>query len=138
MRPINGELTMGNALGLSESYYKPTEKEVLEDYLKAVEILTINDSKLVIEKQVVEQTEINKEENYIIKGKLAEKEKVIEAAAREAEQQKKRMDDIQKEIDKIREIMDRFAPSEGMDRLFDDEERERGRRHAGQQRAPSK
>jgi hypothetical protein len=133
MRPINVELTMGHALGLSESYYKPTEKEVLEDYLKAVEILTINDSKLVIQKQVVEQTEINTEENYIIKGKLAEKEKVIEAAAREAEQQKKRMDDIQKEIDKIREIMDRFAPSEGMDRLFDDEERERERRHAGQQ-----
>jgi hypothetical protein len=138
MRPINVELTMGHALGLSESYYKPTEKEVLEDYLKAVEILTINDSKLVIQKQVVEQTEINKEENYIIKGMLAEKEKVIEAAAREAEQQKKRMDDMQKEIDKIREIMDSFAPSEGMDRLFDDEERERERRHAGQQRAPSR
>jgi hypothetical protein len=36
MKPINVELTMGQVLGLSESYYKPTEKEVLEDYLKAI------------------------------------------------------------------------------------------------------
>jgi hypothetical protein len=44
MKPINVELTMGQVLGLSESYYKPTEKEVLEDYLKAVPLLTINDN----------------------------------------------------------------------------------------------
>jgi hypothetical protein len=43
MKPINVELTMGHDIGLSESYYKPTEKEVLEDYLKAVPLLTIND-----------------------------------------------------------------------------------------------
>lgn len=92
MKPINVELTMGHALGLSESYYKPTEKEVLEDYLKAVDLLTINDNgKLILQKQVLEQTERNKEENYIIKGKLAEKEKETEATAREAEQQKKEM-----------------------------------------------
>lgn len=80
MKPINVELTMGHALGLSESYYKPTEKEVLEDYLKAVDLLTINDNnKLTLQKQeVVELTEKNKEENYIIKGKLAEKEKDFE------------------------------------------------------------
>jgi hypothetical protein len=36
MRPINVEVTMGHDLGLSESYWKPTEHEVLEDYLKAV------------------------------------------------------------------------------------------------------
>ena len=63
---------------------------------------------------------------------IEEKEK----AAKEAEHQRKHMEDMQKEIEKIREIMDRFAPSESMDRLFD-EDRER-RRHAGQQRAPSK
>jgi hypothetical protein len=44
MKPINVELTMEQVLGLSESYYKPTEKEVLEDYLKAVPLLTINDN----------------------------------------------------------------------------------------------
>jgi hypothetical protein len=34
MKPINVEMTMGHDIGLSESYYKPSEKEVLEDYLK--------------------------------------------------------------------------------------------------------
>ena len=48
---------------------------------------------------------------------LGEKEK----AAKEAEHQRKHMEDMQKEIEKIREIMDRFAPSESMDRLFDED-----------------
>lgn len=52
MRPINVEITMGHNIGLSASYYKPTEKEVLEDYLKAREFLTINDSNKLQEKIV--------------------------------------------------------------------------------------
>jgi hypothetical protein len=72
MRPINVELTMGHDIGVSESYYKPTEREVLEDYLKAVDLLTINSDKLVLQKQVLELKEKSKEENYIIKGKFEE------------------------------------------------------------------
>jgi hypothetical protein len=78
MRPINVEITMGHDIGVSASYYKPTEREVLEDYLKAAEMLTINDDKLTLQKQVTELTEKSKEENYIIKGKLSEKEKEIQ------------------------------------------------------------
>ena len=90
MKPINVELTMGHALGLSESYYKPTEKEVLNDYLKAVPLLTINydNDKSALQKQVAELTEKSKEEDYIIKGKLAEKEK-------EAEESKKRLEELE-------------------------------------------
>jgi hypothetical protein len=47
MKPINVEITMGHNIGLSSCYYKPTEKEVLEDYLKAVEFLTINNSNIL-------------------------------------------------------------------------------------------
>ena len=36
MKPINVEATMGHDLGISQSYWKPTEREVLDDYLKAV------------------------------------------------------------------------------------------------------
>ena len=42
MRPINVEITMGHNIGISASYYRPTEREVLEDYLKAVDLLTID------------------------------------------------------------------------------------------------
>jgi hypothetical protein len=130
MNHSNVELLIGHAPALQASYYKPTQSDVLADYLKAVDELTIvpdYHDKATLKKQVAALTEKSKEESYIIKGKLAEKEKEIEAAAREAEHQRKRMEDMQKEIDKIREIMDRFAPSEGLDRLFDED---RERRHA--------
>ncbi len=78
MRPINVEITMGHNIGLSASYYKPTEKEVLEDYLKAIGLLTVDDDNLTLQKQVVELTEKSKQENYIIKGKLSDKEKEIQ------------------------------------------------------------
>ena len=38
----NIELLTGNNKGISDSYYKPTEQEIFEDYLKAVDLLTIN------------------------------------------------------------------------------------------------
>jgi len=46
--------------------------------LRAIELLTINADKVTLQKQIVELTEKSKEENYIIKGKLADKEKEIE------------------------------------------------------------
>jgi hypothetical protein len=78
MKPINVEVLMSHSTGVSDSYYRPLEKELLQDYLKAVDLLTINDDKLTLQKQVVELTEKSKEENYIIKGKLSEKEKEIQ------------------------------------------------------------
>jgi hypothetical protein len=41
-------------------------------------MLSINDHRLTLQKQVAELTEKSKQENYIIKGKLSEKEKEIE------------------------------------------------------------
>jgi site-specific recombinase XerD len=46
--------------------------------LRAIELLTINVDKVTLQKQIVELTEKSKEEKYIIKGKLADKEKEIE------------------------------------------------------------
>ena len=74
MKPINVELTMGHDIGISASYYKPTEKEVLEDYQKAVNILTINGDNAVLQKQVEELKERNKDGEYIVKAKLQEKD----------------------------------------------------------------
>jgi hypothetical protein len=78
MKPINIEKLMNHSVGISDSYYRATENEMLEDYLKAIEFLSINDDKLTLQKQVTELTEKSKEENYIIKGKLSEKEKEIQ------------------------------------------------------------
>lgn len=42
MKPVNVEMLMGHSTGLSDSYYKPTERELLDDYLKAVDALNID------------------------------------------------------------------------------------------------
>src|SRR6476646_5373687 len=60
MRPINVEITMGHNIGISASYYKPTEQEVLEDYLKAVDLLTINGNEQKLSRQVAELQDKNK------------------------------------------------------------------------------
>ena len=44
MKPINVEIMMGHSIGISASYYRPLEREILEDYLKAVPLLTIGGS----------------------------------------------------------------------------------------------
>jgi integrase len=86
MRPINVEITMGHDIGVSASYYKPTEREVLEDYLKAVDLLTINGDKIILQKQVLELRERSKDNEYIIKAKLQEKENQIDALIKKQEQ----------------------------------------------------
>jgi hypothetical protein len=78
MKSINVEITMGHNIGVSGSYYKPTEKEVLEDYLKAVELLTINNNQKILEKQIYELKENSKDNEYIIKAKLHEKDEQIQ------------------------------------------------------------
>ena len=43
MKPINVETLMGHSTGISDSYYRPTQKDLLEDYLKAAPLLTISE-----------------------------------------------------------------------------------------------
>jgi hypothetical protein len=45
MKPINIEILMGHSVGISDSYYRLTENELLQDYLKAVDVLTISEEK---------------------------------------------------------------------------------------------
>jgi hypothetical protein len=66
MKPINVEILMGHSVGLSDSYYRATESELLEDYLKIIDFLTINEENrlrkkienLQIEKSRIEQLEL--------------------------------------------------------------------------------
>lgn len=73
---------MGHNIGLSSSYYRPTEKEVLEDYLKAIDMLTIHSDEQKLIKQVEELKGKSKDSEFIIKGRLEEKDKQIELLMR--------------------------------------------------------
>jgi hypothetical protein len=102
MKPINIEKLMNHSVGISDSYYRATENEMLEDYLKATDFLTINDDKLTLQKQVAELTEKSKQENYIIKGKLSEKEKEIQMLS---QRDSMNTDAIANLSDKMQELM---------------------------------
>jgi hypothetical protein len=62
IRSINIETLMGHSIGISDSYYKITEDELLQDYLKGIDLLTINEEnrlKLKLEQNIqIEKSQI--------------------------------------------------------------------------------
>jgi integrase len=77
MKPANVEVLMGHSIGISDSYYRPSDKDILDDYLKTVDLLTINTTQIVLEKQITELKEKSRDNEYIIKAKLQEKDEQI-------------------------------------------------------------
>jgi hypothetical protein len=80
MNIVSKELLMGHkqSLGLEKSYYRPTNDKLLNEYLKVIDDLTINDENR-LSKQVQELQEKNQDKDYIIQGKLSEKDDQIKA-----------------------------------------------------------
>lgn len=61
MKLLNVKMLMRHDTGLEKSYYKPSEKELLEDYLKVVDLLTINEEsrlKRKVETLTIEKSRI--------------------------------------------------------------------------------
>jgi hypothetical protein len=78
MKPINIEKLLSHSIGISNSYYRPTENELLEDYLKVAELLSI-DKENKLQRQLNEYADKSTEETFIIKGKLQEKDEQIKS-----------------------------------------------------------
>jgi hypothetical protein len=76
MKPINIEKLLSHSIGISNSYYRPSENELLEDYLKVVDSLTINktNNNKKLEKEIEVLREKNESNEYAIKAKLQEKD----------------------------------------------------------------
>ena len=68
MKPIHVEILMGHSTGISDSYYTPTEKDLLEDYLKAVMLLTIEGRAIPMDTQSIEK-EIDDLVTYVDSGR---------------------------------------------------------------------
>lgn len=47
MKSINIETLMGHSIGISDIYYRITEEELLSEYLKAVDLLTIKENSII-------------------------------------------------------------------------------------------
>ena len=67
MKPINVEKLLSHSTGISDSYYRATEKELLDDYLKATDSLTI-DERNKLKKRIDKLEGKNEDENYIMKS----------------------------------------------------------------------
>jgi hypothetical protein len=76
MKPINIEKLLSHSIGISNSYYRPTENELLEDYLRAADFLSI-DKEHRLQKQLNEYKQKSQQDSYIIKGKLQERDELI-------------------------------------------------------------
>ncbi len=97
MKSINVEILMGHTIGVSDSYYKPSERDILEDYLKAINVFTINKNtnSPILEKEIKELQEKNENNEYLIKSKLQERDDAITALSDQVMQ-------LMKEINKIK------------------------------------
>ena len=76
MKPINIEILMNHSTGISDSYYRATEAELLEDYLKAIDSLTINNQNR-LQKQVAVLSEKVAKKVSKMKTKLCERDNDI-------------------------------------------------------------
>jgi hypothetical protein len=81
MKPINIEKLMGHSVGISDSYYRATENEMLEDYLLAIDHLAItNDYSL--KTQIAEISKQRNDNDLLIKAKLSERELEIQSLSK--------------------------------------------------------
>ncbi|HEY7570728.1 MAG TPA: hypothetical protein VH796_05100 [Nitrososphaeraceae archaeon] len=86
MKSLNVEILMGHDIGIADSYYRPSEEELLKEYLSAVDLLTIHDDKTKLEKQVKELTDKSIDNGYVIEGRLREKDKQIQSMVKKQEE----------------------------------------------------
>jgi hypothetical protein len=105
MKPANVELLLGHDLGISKSYYKPLEKDILKDYLKALDVLTFYSESRQLSKKLQKLEDINQNNIYIIKGKLQEKDEEISNLKEENSVNK---DAITFLSDKLQEVINRM------------------------------
>ncbi len=106
MKPINVEILLCHSVGISSSYYRPTETDLLEDYLKVTSLLSI-DRQSKLETKLQDYEERNKEENYVIRGKLQEREEQIRKLEEKYESSMNQMkEDIENKLKQIMTRMD--------------------------------
>ena len=102
MKLINIEKLLSHSTGISDSYYRATEQELLDDYLKAMDSLTI-DERNKLKKRIDKLEEKNEDEKYIIKARLQEKDEQIQ--------------NIQSQMNVLVEIISKLDDEEGKNKI---------------------
>ena len=101
MKSINIEILMGHSIGISDSYYKITQDDLLTEYLKASDYLMVSNENQ-LQKQYDNIQLQNHNDIKLVKGKLFEKENEIEVLNRNDQN---KSDAIAALADKIDELV---------------------------------
>src|SRR5215207_1370149 len=80
MKSINIEKLMGHSIGIYDSYYRVTENELLDDYLKAVPMLMIS-AEYRLQSQIKKIEEDTKKNDTNVRSELHEKGQELAALA---------------------------------------------------------
>lgn len=93
MKPINVEKLLSHSIGISNSYYRPTETELLEDYLKVSNLLVIGrEAKLERELKTSEQ---------LVREKLQERDEQIRKIREEAQSKDDVLSKVLKKVESL-------------------------------------
>ena len=112
MKPINVETLMGHSVGISDSYYRPTEKELLEDYLKAVPLLTVSEVE-----EVRRESQLSRQQ---LEERLAQLEGLVSELVAEKGEQAHAQHHTRSEDTSKRNSSKRIVTSEQVDELLAD------------------
>jgi hypothetical protein len=77
MNHNNIKILMDHSLGESQNYHRPTEEELLEDYINAVDLLTISEENLL--KRKVQKLEIEKGRMDMMSSQIQEIQKALKS-----------------------------------------------------------
>ena len=69
-------MLLHHSIGLASSYYRPTEDEMLEEYMKGVDLLTIEPTARMARK--IQTMELEKSQIEVLTLELAEIKKAID------------------------------------------------------------
>ncbi|NOJ29763.1 MAG: hypothetical protein DA328_06295 [Nitrososphaeraceae archaeon] len=107
MKPLNISYLMSHDTGITQHYFKPKEEELLDDYLKAVDLLTINEENK-LKSKINELTEKEKVQDYLINKKLMEKDEEIQLLQERDLYNKDAISNLSDKLAKLIEEVDRL------------------------------
>jgi hypothetical protein len=101
MKSLNVEILMGHDIGLTNSYYKPSQQELLDDYLRSVELLTMQNDRIKLEKQISELKEKSKDNENSIQAELLEKDNELLALKKQMSSIEQAQKETQKQLEEL-------------------------------------
>jgi integrase len=83
VKPVIKEMLLGHSVGLEASYYRPTEEEIITEFVKAFDLLTISEEKTLsreVERLKTEKADIDvMKQSYLeMKMKVESKDAIIQ------------------------------------------------------------